>query len=87
MRPEIFRFPGQKIKNIMKVVNEKVRNFIVVCQPIDTAPELVQRRGQSLTVFFVRNPKRALVNLAAVQPVAGQRQIAVQLSDDHNFLR
>ena len=71
----------------MKMVNEKVRNFIVVCQLIDTASELVQRRGQSLTVFFVRDPKRALVNLAAVQPVAGQRQIAVQLSDDHNFLR
>ena len=43
--------------NIMKMVNEKVRNFIVVCQLIDTAPELIQRRGQSLTVFFVRDPK------------------------------
>lgn len=87
MRPEIFRFPSQKIKNVMEMVDKKMRGFIVVCQLIDTAPELVQRRGQSLTVFFVRNPKRALVNLAAVQPVAGQRQIAVQLTDDHNLLR
>ena len=43
MHPEIFRFPGQKIKNVMKMVNEKVRNFIVVCQLIDTASELVLR--------------------------------------------
>ena len=41
MRPEIFRFPSQKIKNVMEMVDKKMRGFIVVCQLIDTIAQLV----------------------------------------------